>query len=142
MKTKRLLNLPKTLFLVALAILMITSLNSCAKKIYFERSSVVPAAEGKVAVSNDKNNNYVIKIQISNLADIERLEPAKNSYVVWLETDGGQAKNIGRIASTNRLNVSFETVTAFKPSKIFITAEENESTQYPGTMLVLTTNRF
>jgi hypothetical protein len=142
MKTKRFFNLPKTLFLGALAILMITSLNSCSQKIYFERSSVVPAAEGKVTLSNDKNNNYVIKIQISNLADIERLEPPKNSYVVWLETDAGQARNIGRIASTNRLNVSFETVTAFKPSKIFITAEENESTQYPGTMLVLTTNRF
>lgn len=117
-------------------------MNSCAKKIYFQTSSVVPAAEGKLTVTNDKNNNYVIKMQISNLADVERLEPPKNSYVVWMETDGGLAKNIGRIISTNKLNVSFETVTAFKPSKIFITAEVDESTQYPGSMLVLTTNRF
>lgn len=142
MKTKNIVTLIKTLFLGALVILLITSLNSCTKKIYFERSSVVPAAEGSLTVSNDKNNNYVIKMQISNLADIERLEPPKNSYVVWVETDSGQARNIGRIITTNKLNVTFETVTAFKPRKIFITAEENETTQYPGTMLVLTTNSF
>ncbi len=81
-------------------------------------------------------------MQITNLADIERLQPAKKSYVVWMETGGSLAKNIGRISSSNKLNVSFETVSTTRPTKIFITAEEDETTQYPGSMVVLTTDRF
>lgn len=134
--------LTKTIFLLVATGMIVFSLNSCTKKIYFENSTVVPAAEGKVTVGNDKNNNYVIKMQISNLADVGRLQPPKNSYVVWIETDRGMARNIGRIITTNKLNVGFETVTAFKPNRIFITAEEDESTQYPGSMVVLTTPRF
>jgi hypothetical protein len=37
---------------------------------------------------------------------------------------------------------SFETVTSFQPTKIFITAEENESTQIPSEIIILTTNSF
>ena len=51
-------------------------------------------------------------------------------------------KNIGRINSSNNLNVSFETVSSFQPIKIFITAEADESTQAPSDMIVLTTDNF
>jgi hypothetical protein len=140
---KRKLNtLTKTLFSGILVTTMILSFSSCAKKVYFLLSSVVPAAQGQITVKNDKNNNYVIQMQITNLADIERLQPAKKSYVVWMETGGSLAKNIGRISSSNKLNVSFETVSTTRPTKIFITAEEDETTQYPGSMVVLTTDRF
>jgi hypothetical protein len=134
--------LTKTLFSGILVTTMILSFSSCAKKVYFLLSSVVPAAQGQITVKNDKNNNYVIQMQITNLADIERLQPAKKSYVVWMETGGSLAKNIGRISSSNKLNVSFETVSTTRPTKIFITAEEDETTQYPGSMVVLTTDRF
>jgi hypothetical protein len=142
MKTTKFNTLTKTLFSGILVIIMILSFSSCAKKVYFLLSSVVPAAQGQITVKNDKNNNYVIQMQISNLADIERLQPAKKSYVVWMETAGNLAKNIGRISSSKKLKVSFETVSTMRPTKIFITAEEDETTQYPGSMVVLTTNRF
>jgi hypothetical protein len=142
-EAKRKLNtLTKTLFSGILVTIMILSFSSCAKKVYFLLSSVVPAAQGQITVKNDKNNNYVIQMQISNLADIERLQPAKKSYVVWMETAGNLSKNIGRISSSKKLKVSFETVSTMRPTKIFITAEEDETTQYPGSMVVLTTNRF
>jgi hypothetical protein len=142
MKTTKFNTLTKTLFSGILVTIMILSFSSCAKKEYFLLSSVVPAAQGQITVKNDKNNNYVIQMQISNLADIERLQPAKKSYVVWMETAGNLAKNIGRISSSKKLKVSFETVSTMRPTKIFITAEEDETTQYPGSMVVLTTNRF
>jgi hypothetical protein len=142
MKQLKLNTLARTFFVGVLATMIILSFSSCAQKALFLTSSVVPAAQGEVAVTKDKNNNYVIKMKISNLADVDRLQPPKNSYVVWMETDRGLAKNIGRISSSNKLNVSFETVSSFRPNKIFITAEEDESTQYPGSMVVLTTNRF
>ena len=142
MKTTKLNTLIKTLFSGILVTIMILSFSSCAKKVYFQLSSVVPAAEGQITLKNDKNNNYVIQMEITNLADIERLQPAKKSYVVWMETGGSIAKNIGRISSSNNLKVSFETVSPTRPTKIFITAEEDETTQYPGSMVVLTTARF
>ena len=134
--------LTKTFLTVILATVMLFVFSSCAKKITFLTSSVVPAAEGQISVKNDKNNNYNIQMQITNLADIERLQPAKKSYVVWMETADNLPKNIGRISSSNKLKVSFETVSSMRPTKIFITAEEDETSQYPGSMVVLTTDRF
>ena len=137
----------KKLFLGALAIIMLLSFTSCGKNIAFQNSSIVPAAEGKVSVKKDSNKNYSIGIKISNLAEVNRLQPSKNVYVVWMETEESLVKNIGQIKSdtgfmSSKLKASFETVTSFEPSKIFITAEDNADVQYPGMQLILTTNRF
>lgn len=137
----------KKLFLGALAIIMLLSFTSCGKNIAFQNSSIVPAAEGKVSVKKDSNKNYSIGIKISNLAEVTRLQPSKNVYVVWMETEESLVKNIGQIKSdtgfmSSKLKASFETVTSFEPSKIFITAEDNADVQYPGMQLILTTNRF
>ncbi len=113
-----------------------------AQKIPFLQSSSAPAAEGYVKVKNDRNNNYVIKIRIEHLAEIESLEPSKQTYVVWMDIDGGTTKNIGRINSTNKLKVSFETVSSFQPVKIFITTEEDDQTQEPSWNIILTTDNF
>jgi len=134
--------LTRTFLTGILATAMLFVFSSCAKKITFLTSSVVPAAEGQISVKNDKNNNYNIQMEITNLADIERLQPARKSYVVWMETVDNLPKNIGRISSSNKLKVSFETVSSMRPIKIFITAEEDETSQYPGSMVVLTTDRF
>jgi hypothetical protein len=142
MKKTKLNTLTKTILTGILGTAMIFSSVSCTKKILFLTSQVVPAAEGQVTVKNDKNNNYNIQMQITNLADISRLQPEKKSYIVWMETGDNFAKNIGRITSSNKLKVSFETVSTMRPNKIFITAEEDETTQYPGSMVVLTTDRF
>lgn len=137
----------KKLFLGALAIIMLLTFTSCGKNIAFQNSSIVPAAEGKVSVKKDSNKNYSIGIKISNLAEVSRLQPSKNVYVVWMETEESLVKNIGQIKSdtgfmSSKLKASFETVTSFEPSKIFITAEDNADVQYPGMQLILTTNRF
>lgn len=128
--------------LLMVTTIMVLAFHSCAQKATFLTSSVVPAAEGKVTIKGDKNENYNIKMTITNLADIERLKPPKNSYVVWLESVQGAPKNVGRIITSGRLKLTFETVATLKPTKLFITAEENENVQYPGSMVVLTTDRL
>jgi hypothetical protein len=147
MKTLKLNFFSRNLLLGASVVLLLLSLSSCAKKITFQTSSVVPAARGKVTVDKDNNKNYVVKIKINDLAEVDRLEPSRKVYVVWMETDESQIKNIGQIKSdtkfiSSKLKATFETVTAFKPTKIFITAEENADTQYPGSQLILETNKF
>jgi hypothetical protein len=115
---------------------------ACSTKAAFLTSQVVPAAEGYVKVKSDKNKNYVIQVRISNLAGVERLQPPKNTYVVWMLTNQQTTKNLGRITSSKKLKVTFETVSSFRPVKIFVTAEENETSQFPGEDVILTTEDF
>lgn len=138
---------PKNIFLVLLTLIIAFSLSACSKKISFLTSSVVPAARGYVSVKTDKNKNNLIEIHLTELAEIQRLQPARQTYVVWMLTDQDVTKNIGQIRSSSgmmskQLKASFATVSSFKPVKIFITAEDNADIQYPGNQKVLETDKF
>jgi hypothetical protein len=109
-------------------------------------SSVVPAARGDVQVTRDKNNNYVIKIELSNLAEVERLQSSKKTYVAWLVTDEEVTNNIGLLKSSTgfmskKLRASLKSVSSAKPIKIFITAEDDPNVQYPGNQIIISTDR-
>lgn len=98
-------------------------------------------------ITKDDNKNYSIQIELVNLAEVSRIAPSKSTYVVWMETDDSSVKNIGQIKSnskflSSKLKASFKTVTPFKPSKIFITAEDNADVQYPGMQLIMETSNF
>ncbi len=134
-------------FLPVLLLAIVIFSSSCAQKLTFKTSTVAPAAEGYVKIKTDKNNNYVIKIHIVRLAEPSRLSPPKKAYVIWLLTEQNTAKNIGQVNTSTsgfskQLKSSFETVSAFKPMKIFISAEDDATTTYPGNTLVLTTDKF
>lgn len=130
-----------------LVLVIALSITSCAKKISFQTSAIVPAARGDVKIKQDENKNYLIQIELENLAEVKRLDPPKNAYVVWMESDDSMVKNIGQIKSdskflSSKLKASFETVTPVKPSKIYITAEDNADVQFPGNQLIMETNEF
>jgi hypothetical protein len=146
MEEKKLHVMVKKIALGISAIVMILAFESCSHKISFATSSVVPAARGTVKIKKDNNHNYVIKLDIFNLAEVKRLQPAKQAYLVWMVTDGETTKNIGQINSSSsllskKLKASFESVSATRPTKIFITAEDDVTTQYPG-LQILSTNNF
>lgn len=147
MKNKRSNHPVKIILLSILAAGLIFSLNSCARKVSFLTSTVVPAAKGTVKIKKDHNNNYHIRILISNLAQPDRLQPPRKTYVAWIVTSQGITKNIGQINSSTslfskKLKASLETVSSFKPTKIFITAEDDPNVQFPGTQVVLSTDKF
>ena len=78
MKTKKKLEiLVRSISLGTLTMMMLFSLASCSTKTLFLNSSVVPAARGYIKVKTDKNNNYVIQVQITNLAGVERRAATK-----------------------------------------------------------------
>jgi hypothetical protein len=147
MKATRFNNIKKNIFLGIFAVIIVFSVNSCATSVSFLNSSVVPAAEGSVKIKMDKNKNYAILISISNLAESTRLQPSKQTYIVWMVTDRDLTKNIGQLNSSKAfmsksLKGSFKTVSSDKPVKIFISAEDDASVQYPGTQVVLSTDKF
>ena len=131
----------------SMAIFSLILISSCTQKISFLTSSVVPAARGTVKVKMDDNKNHTIQIALVNLAEPERLTPPRKMYMVWMETDQGETKNIGRIMTdsgtfSKTLKADFKTVTSFTPVKIFITAEEDANIQSPGWEVILTTAKF
>jgi hypothetical protein len=142
MKTIKFTTKTRKIFLGFVTVMLMLPFSLQAQKIPFMQSSVVPAADGYVKIKTDQNKNYIINISIKNLAQIDRLDPNMKTYVVWMVTDGEETVNIGRINSSNKLDVSFERKSSFKPIKVFITAEVNEGTKVPGEKIVLSTNNF
>jgi hypothetical protein len=147
MKTTLIKSAVKHLFLGLLFLGLILPLQSCSKRVKFENSPVVPAARGDVKISKNSNKNYEIKIKFDNLAEVDRLDPPKKTYVIWMVTDQQSTKNIGQIKSgssvmSSKLKADFETSTPFKPVKIFVTAEDDGNVEYPGMYTILSTSNF
>lgn len=123
----------------------IVVLQSCGTTRYnFSTSPVVPAAEGSVKVKKDKNSNYSINLNVKRLADPKRLSPAKEMYIVWMETEQNGRKNIGQLKTSSglfssTLTSSLKTVTSFNPVGFFITAEDDANIQYPDGQTILST---
>jgi hypothetical protein len=144
MKTIKSNSYTGSFFSIAILLFTIFSLQSCARKVAFTTSTVVPAAQGSVKVKKGENNNYNIELNIIRLADPKRLSPPKDTYVVWMETKQNGIKNIGQLKTSSglfskTLKSSLETVTPFKPARFFVTAEDNANIQQPGTQVVLIT---
>ena len=144
MKTK---NIKSGIFAVAASAILLFSMSSCASKAHFLTSTVVPAAQGTVEVKTDKNKNYVIEIDITNLSPSTRLSPPSNAYVVWLIAADNSAQNLGQLNSSDRfmsksLDAEFKTVTGIRPAKIMITAENDPQVQYPSFSEVILGTEF
>ena len=122
-------------------------LSGCATKTDFLTSSSSPAARGYVKVKQDDNQNYGIQVHVDYLAEVERLQPARRTYVVWLETANDMVKNLGQLQSdtksiSNNLKADFETVSSVEPRRVFITAEMDGNTTYPDQTIILDSGKL
>lgn len=130
----------------AVFVLLLVCFSACARKMTFARSVVVPAAEGRVKIKKDKNDNYAIDVSVRNLAEARNLRPPKQTYVVWMQTRDDGTKNIGQLNSSSgflskKLKGSLSTVSSHRPTSFFITAEDVGDVQHPGPQTVLVTER-
>jgi hypothetical protein len=138
------LNMKKASGVAALFILLLAS---CSKKINFSTSTVVPAATGAVKIKKDNNNNYALNVSLRNLAPSTRLTPPRPLYIVWVDTESNGVKNIGQVNTSSgvfskKLKASLEAHLPFKPTRVFITAEDLQTIQYPGGQVILSTKSF
>jgi hypothetical protein len=127
------------------SIALLFSLSSYAQKMVFHNTGVAPAAEARVRIKHTRNKNYSINLRVLHLAPASNLNPPKKTYVAWMETENNGTKNIGQFRSksgliSKALKGSIKTVTPFKPTAFFITAEDNGAITYPGTQVILKTN--
>jgi len=141
------LKMNKLRYIFYLLIPLSIIVTSCSRKATFQQSSVVPAAHGDVKVKKDDNRNYRIDVEISDLAEVEKVYTRNYSYFVWMETEEGEVENLGKLISSkgflsNQRKAELETVSRFKPSRIFITAEREEKPRQPSNRVILRTSNF
>ena len=118
----------KTITLLALVFIMA----SCANISKFPVSEVTPAADILVQRQHDRNGNSKIKVTAKNLSAVERLTPPKKVYVVWILTENDGVRNLGQLKNKNVENAEIKTLTPFKFTQIFITAEDEAEVSYPN----------
>ncbi len=131
----------KTTHIVAIGLLLLTTY-ACTPKMTFVTSSIVPSATGTVKVKKDKNKNYIINVNVLNLAEPDKLSPSKNTYLVWMRSNENSAKKLGQLAPSGKaLKGSLSATAVEKPDDIFITAEDDADINYPKGDVVLTTRK-
>lgn len=132
----------KTIKTIVTVLVTIIALNSCTPKLTFVTSAIVPAATGAVHVKKDKNKNYVINLNVQNLAAPNNLNPSRNTYLVWMESSENSAKKLGQLMPTGKsLKATLTTSAIHEPRAVFITAEDNVDAQFPVGQVILTTRR-
>lgn len=142
MKTKKDTLTIKNSFKILSFIFAALLFTACSKKITFPTSEVVPAAEAVLKVDRNKSDNYKVNLEISNLADPGRLTPSRRNYVVWMVTGKHGTINLGNLKVSKKNKASLETVTPYKPIRIFITAEDTPKAVLPSTQVVLNSEKF
>jgi hypothetical protein len=106
----------------------------------------VPGAEGKVKMGKDNNGNQTVNVSVVNLAQPDLLPNPQKIYVVWADTPDG-TKNLGQLRTSkgligNSYKGDLTAIVQSKPRRVFITAEQDGSTTFPGNYVVMTTDNF
>jgi hypothetical protein len=96
---------------------------ACAHQIPMQTSDRIPAAQGRVEISKADNDNTKMKLEVAHLADPQKLAAGATAYVVWIQSNPGQAQNVGALAVGDNRQASLETVTPHRDFQLFVTAE-------------------
>jgi len=112
-------------------LVLVIILSSCASITKFPISDVTPAADIVLSRQHDQNGNNKIRVTAKNLAAVERLNPPQSVYVVWVVSGNDGIRNIGQLKNKNAKEAEIETLTPFKFTEIFITAEKQADVPYP-----------
>jgi hypothetical protein len=131
---------------LSLSILTLFILTSCATKVNFPVSKVLPGADVTAKFKKDGNDNYKIDLKAENLTSPDRLDPPKEMYVVWIETSRG-TKNLGKLNISSGMfssqkKGSLSTTSAFEPKRFIITAENSSTNNEPGTFVIISSADF
>ncbi|MBD1363047.1 hypothetical protein IDJ77_04420 [Mucilaginibacter sp. ZT4R22] len=132
---------------IGMVLIMAFALVSCSKSLRFDKSVVVPSAEGSVKLGKDGNGNRQVTMKVDNLVDPSRLTPPHKMYIVWVQTKSDGNKSLGKLVSSEawfskERNAEFTSVLSYDPVKFFITAEDDADVTNPGSTIVLSTSNF
>ncbi|MFT4030788.1 MAG: hypothetical protein QM669_00050 [Siphonobacter sp.] len=117
-------------------------MTSCSSKMTFGTSVTVPSASGTVTFKTDKNKNYIMDVNVRNLAPPKNLTPSKNTYLVWMESDEKGLQKLGQLLPSGKmLKGNLKATSVEKPKLVFITAEDYVDALTPEGTVILTTRK-
>ncbi|HEV2134964.1 MAG TPA: hypothetical protein VGR47_12070 [Terracidiphilus sp.] len=121
----------------ALGLMLFWPFGDTAKKVSMTPGKEDPAAHGTVAVKTGHNGNTQVNITTDALAQPSALTPPENTYIVWLQPDGQDARDIGSLRVDNKLHGKLNTTSPYRRFKVFITAEKQRGLTKPKGPTVL-----
>lgn len=126
----------------ALALVIAAGLSGCAKKIAVDISSTVPATQAEIKTGKDDNDNPIVELKVKHLAPPQNLQPARSTYVVWVETVDGKTFNAGRLKLNDDLEGGIKVMTPYPRFRLVVSAEDDPLTARPGSQRVLETKQI
>jgi hypothetical protein len=109
-----------------------------AKTYPMTASSVLPGATAQLQVAKEKDGNIQLEVKANGMAKPGRLTPSANTYVVWVQQEGSQAKSQGELKVGNNHKGDLKAATTFHTFNVFVTAETDSQTKIPSEQVVLT----
>lgn len=100
-------------------------------------TGVAPAAEGKATTSTDRNGNTEVEVQVKHMASPQKLTPARQTYLVWVQPRGKDPELLGILRVNEDLQGSLKATTPYKTFDVFVTAEDIVNPPTPSGTVVL-----
>ena len=104
-------------------------------------SPAMPGASGTMGISRDTSGTTYINLQVKHLAKPDALQPAKSAYVVWVQPPGELPQNHGVLEVNDKLEAKYSTTVQVKNFDVFVTAEDDATTQAPTGEHLLSTRK-
>lgn len=106
-----------------------------------ETSAAIPAAEAKLKLKNEDNQNTKVELKVERLAEPSEVVQGTSTYVVWVRPAGKGAapQNMGALRVGRDLKAELDTVVPYTDFNLFITAEKSPTVTNPTTEPLLWT---
>lgn len=121
---------------------LLASAGCATHKVRFEGSPLLPAADAKVEIRTDQNQNTLVELKLRYVAPAEKLWPPKNVYVVWAQSEEGEIFQLGQLRVNEEREGHLNATTALDRLRLLITAEEEPRPEKPSLPYVLATDYF
>jgi hypothetical protein len=97
-----------------------------------------PALQGTVKAEIDRNGNAAFELEAKHIAPPQRLTPAKQFYVLWVQVPGKPAESQGELrVNSENMAASFKGTTPNKSFEIIVTAEDQPKPESPSNVEIL-----
>ena len=130
----------KIMFVVAVAVVFSASMPVRADETHISSTAITPAATGMVNHSTDRNGNTEVILKVEQLARPQSLTPAKSHYIVWVQSSGAPATNVGELRVNDDLAGSLKFTTPYRSFQMRVTAEDSEMATQASSVEVLRGN--
>lgn len=126
----------KLKFKIIIPGVIILFLSSCANKVLFQTSTVVPTASGELSIKEVDDDNYLIEADIQYLTEPTNIDDGKPFYVMWVK-DRDEVENVGILHLNDDMDATILAQTELDPERVMITVERNPETSEMGDLVVL-----